>query len=370
VRPAPAGYAEVLGASHGVTCRVSAWRGGVLLAAEVPVTGGQLTEAADQAVPERLTLTVPATDPATGVRWLPDAPATSPLGQWGQRLRVVAGVVRADGTELAVPLGWFRVESWDAPGDAVEVEATGLLGVLDQARLLAPTSPPSGATFAGELRRLVDGLVPVTVDPALVNRAVPSGFAWTDDRLGAVLDLLAAWPARAHVDPSGVLTVRPAAADSTDPPEVLLSHGDPDTGTVVEAATGGDRAGVANVVVARGAEDGTVAPVTGYAYDTDPASAARWGGPYGPAPLFYASPLLTTTGQAAAAAATRLATSRRRVQQLRVTTVPDARVSAAAGTRVDVTDADGRVHRCRALGTTLPLTADAGPAVYTLGVLP
>lgn len=369
MRPAPAAYAATLATSHAVLPFVSSWRGGVLLDAAVPVVAGTLTETADQAVPERLTLTVPARDPATGLSYVPADPATAPLAPYGQRLRVARAVVRPDGSTLAVTLGWYRVESWEVDGAAVEVEAVGLLGVLAQARLLAPTSPPAGATFASELRRLVEGLLPVHVAAGLVNRAVPGGFAWTDDRLGAVLDLAAAWPARAYVDPDGVLVLAPPHDDS-EPAAVELAHGDPVLGTVVDVVDAGDRDGVANVVVARGeSDDPTRPPVTGYAHDLDPASPARYGGPYGPAPLFYASPLLTTTAQATAAAQTRLATSRRRVRTLAVSTVPDARLSATTGTRVDVLDAAGARVRSRVTAVNLPLTADGGAATYRLGRL-
>ena len=368
-RLAPDGLEMALRATHAVRATVDSWRGGDLLAARLPVLDGELTEAADQTVPERVSLTVPRYDPRTGVDYTPSDPALSPLGHYGQRLAVGRVVERAGAEPLAVQLGWFRVEGWDLEGDSIRVEALGLLAVIDQAKLLSPTAPPVGATFRSEFRRLVEGLLPVDLSASPADRAVPRSFAWDSDRLASLAELCAAWPARMYVDADGVLNVAAPHADATDPADLVLTEGDPQLGTVVSLGYGGSRDGVANVVVARGeqTDDPARGPVQGIAYDL--AGPSAYGTVYGPAPAFYASPLLTTTAQAQAAAATRLATLRRPSVTRSVVTVPDPRISAAQGTRVDLHRASGAVERCRALTVNLPLTALGGAATYGLAVL-
>lgn len=368
LRLAPDGYGPALSTTHrvGVTC--SAWLGGALVANAVPVLSGDLVENADQAVAESVTFRVPRRDPATGAEWLPDRPDAA-LAPFGQRVRLSRTMPRQGGDHV-VGLGWYRLQDWNRDGDEVEVEAAGLLAVVEGARLLAPTAPPAGATFRSEFVRLVEGLLPVVVSAALVDRAVPTSFAWDEDRLGALLDLAAAWPARVYVDPDGVLRVDPPL-DPAAPADVTLVEGDPDLGVILSPSEGGTRDGVANAVVARGeqTDDPARLPVQAIAYLTDPAHPARWGGPFGPQPAFYASPLLTTEAQCLAAAQTRLAALSVRANTLNLTCVPDARLSAVLGSRVDVQRTSGALVRGRVIGVKFPLTAQGGAAEYVLAVL-
>ncbi|HVL61568.1 MAG TPA: chitosanase, partial [Microbacterium sp.] len=74
-------------------------------------------------------------------------------------------------------------------------------------------------------------------------------------------------------------------------------------GNLIDASRETSRESTYNIVIARGSDP---AFPTGYqiAYNTDPNSPLRWDGPFGPAPRYYASPLLRTDAAAAQAAAT------------------------------------------------------------------
>lgn len=372
IRPAPPGYRSVVGRSHRVKVTADAWLAGELIAENVPILAGSLTDAADQRIPEALTLTVPARG-RDGRVWVP-ASHLDPLSQHGQRLRLSHGVTRADGSILTVQLGWFGIDDWTSNGWQVEVAASGLARVLDDAGLLAPTSPPAGATFASEAARLVESLLPIAVDVALADRAAPGALAWQDDRLAALYELADAWPAQLRVDEQGVLFVTVPYDDDTDGPDVTLVER---AGTVISSASSGSRQGVASVVVARGedAGDGDRPPVVGYSIDTDPDS-PTFAERYGSVVAYFASPLLTTAAQCIAAARTRRATLSRAGRVIPVETVPDARIRQ--GTRVDFqrvervagVDTPGELLRTRVLSSTLPMTAAAGPMTLSLGVLP
>lgn len=355
----------VLAASHNVRARAELWRGDEYLGS-APIVDGQLIEAGDQLVEGTLDLTVPAVDRA-GRSWVPVDPL-DPLNTFGQRVALSYDVQRADGTWLPTPLGWFILDEWELDDDgSVLVSALDATDALRTARLLTPMTPKSGGTFVSELRRLVGGRLPLDVTAAPADRAVPSGMSWDEERLDAIDELLTAWPARAELDSDGVLVVK-ADTLATDPADVELVEGQ--GGTVVGRKRAGGRAGLANVVVARGDDTGDPAapPVVGYAADEDPDSPTNVNGPMGELVRFFASPLLRTEAQAKAAAASILAKSLRPAQTIPVTTLPDPRIGV--NTRVDITLSDGSTVRTIVLAATLPLTGEGGPQQLELGVIP
>jgi hypothetical protein len=360
---APAEFAALLGTAHRVECRVDAWRGPDLLAQGVPVLDGTLDENADQDVPESVDLVVPARD-ANGDTWAP-LDALDPLNSYGQRLRLVYGIERADGSVLDVPLGWFQVDEWESDDYTVSLTAVGLLDVPQRAELLAPTSPKAGATLGSEYVRLVDGLLPVEVDPALADRACPTSMAWDDKRLEALAEIVQAWPARQYVDTDGVLNVAPVVDDST-PADVVLVEGE--GGTVVTRKRGGSRAGLYNIVVATG-EDTSAdkAPVRAVGTDTDPTSPTNADGPFGPVVRRFSSPLLTTAAAAQKAADTMVAKGRRQAVTVPLSIVPDPRLGV--DTRVTYQPQRGPAVECVVVSSSLPLVADGGAHKIILGVL-
>lgn len=321
--------------SYRPSLRVSSWRDGVLLAEDVPVEDG--AEEGDRAgrVPERITFTVPRRD--RGIDWAPDDDEAHPLAANGQRLHVSLGV---EGELFA--RGRFLVQRTTPNGDVVDVECLGLLHLVDEARLISPYQPTG--TMTSTLRGLVEPALSIIVDPALIDRAVPTGINMDEDRLGAVLELLDAWSADAYVTPDGYLSVVPATQSLT--PVFTLSSS---TGTMITAVGSSTREGAYNAVVARGtASDG--GQVQGVAYDLTATGPKRYGGPFNPLPVpyYFSSPLLTTVAECSAAAATVLARLQRRAgRELLVTMVPDPRIQLG-----DVGLADDEL--CSVEGLALP----------------
>jgi hypothetical protein len=294
--------AGVLTGSHLYHVRVQSWLGGDLLADNIPVVAGGEEVDRTLRVPERVSLAVPRLD--AGTSYAPTAD-TSPLAATGQRLSVLLGVGLGNGAIEWFERGNFVITDSRADGDMVSVEAAGLLWLIDEARLASPYQP--SGTLASTLRGLLEPALTVVVDAGLTDRSAPSGINWDEDRLGAVLELLTAWPADAYVTEAGYLSVVPATDSTTS----VLALTDGTGGTVMRWSGQSSREGAYSAVVARGtAGDG--GQVQGVAYDTS-AGSLRYGGPFNPLPVpyFYASPLLTTVAQCQAAAASRLATLRR-----------------------------------------------------------
>lgn len=297
------------GGGFTMRARATAVLDGVVVAANVPIIDGGEEYDASLSVPERVTISVPRV--ADGVNWTPTL-ASSPLAAFGQRLRIQLGVgIGQDGVEW-FDRGEFVINQSDVDGDRVTVQAVGLLALVDEARLVSPFQPTG--TFVSTLRGLVEPALTLAVSAALVDRAVPTGINFDEDRLGAVQELLDAWPARMLTQPDGTLLIYPDA-DPAVASYALLSKNTPAStqrATITRFEGGSTRDGAYNCVVARGtAPDG--GQVQGVAYDTSN-SATAYGGPFNPLPVpfYFSSPLLTTSGQCQAAAKTILARKARR----------------------------------------------------------
>jgi hypothetical protein len=203
--------------------------------------------------------------------------------------------------------------------------------------------------------------VPVSIDPALSDRACPKTFQWGDDRLAALYDIADAWPARVRVDDGGTVTVLPPLSGTPDP-VVTLTDGQ--RGTVVSAPRRDTRDGVPNVLVVRSSatDDPARAPVQAVAVV---ASGPLTPDTYGEVVEFFSTPLAVTLSQCKATAETMLATRTRPSVQRVVTCAPDPRVDTDDPVLV-VRGADTDLGWV--IGFDLPLTLDGGAMTVTVGV--
>ncbi|MFD6771066.1 DUF5047 domain-containing protein [Micromonospora chalcea] len=346
---------SVLAGSYRLRLAVESWRDGELLHDSVPVDAATEETRRGDRVPERITLTVPRT--ADGVSWAPTG-EDHPLAANGQMLRVQLGIGVGNGTTEWFQRGWFVIKDSRADGDAVTVEAVGLLWLVEEARFVSPFQP--SGTLVSTLRALIEPALTVVVDPGLSDRSVPAGVNWDEDRLGALMELLDAWPADYRVTEDGYLYVFPPDQPAT--PVLALSDGY--GGTVIEATGSSSRDEAFNVVVALGT-DTNGGQVLGTAYDWSGAN--RYGGPFNPLPVpfKFASPLLTTVAQCTAAAQTRLATLKRQSgREFQVEMVPNPTLQV--GDVVSVTAADYAGLVCVIEALKLPYTADGGSMGLTV----
>ncbi|MFF3848053.1 DUF5047 domain-containing protein [Streptomyces sp. NPDC002328] len=297
--------------------RAESWLGGQLLADSIPIADGSETRDRSLAVPERITLTVPARD--RGVDWDPGADPAHPLAAYGQMLRIDYGVEVGSHTEW-INRGWFLITDTETGDDTVTVTAQGLLTLIQEADFVAPFQPSSTDTLASVARALVEPALTVSIDSTLTDRAVPLGMQWDTDRLGSLNEVLDAWPADAGVTEDGYLLIEPLS-DSGSP---VLALTDGVGGTVVKWQGSSSRDGAFNAVVAQG-EDSSGNQIQGVAYDRVAGSPFRYGGNFSPLPVPYRmqTPLLRTVAQcrdAAAAGMTRL--RRTASRKLSVTMLP------------------------------------------------
>lgn len=348
---------EAIQRSYTMEIRAESWLDDQLLG-EVPVDSGSETGDRSLAIPERVSLTVPRVD--RGVSWDPVG-RDHPLGSDGQRLRISIGIGLGNGETEWIERGWFLTTESATEDDTVSVSCQGLLTLIDEAKFISAFEPTG--TFVSTLRALVEPALTVDIDGALVDRPVPVGLQWDEDRLGGLKELLDAWPAEAKVNENGVLAVTPPQTVFTS---VAAITDDPKTGTVVKWQGGRSRDGGFNVVVARG-EDVFGSQIQGYAFDTDADSPQRYGGPFNPLPVpfVFESPLLTTQAQCYAAAANILERKRRNsARKLGATMVPHPGV--VSGDVVTITGPEGITNT---LGTVEQFTLPYTPSEMSLSVV-
>ncbi len=153
---------------------------------------------------------------------------TGELAPWGfdEPLSAAGSKLQASfvcGTE-SVDLGWYTVSSnapteqwrtagpvaqWVAAGASIPVTADDLTLLISDAKFIAPESPPSGATVISEVRRLLQGICPVTVADGVVDGPVPGSIVYKDDRLAPVFDLVKSLGCRYRMDGAGQLEIYP-----------------------------------------------------------------------------------------------------------------------------------------------------------------
>ena len=341
----------VLSDSHTARTTISAWRGGELLAEDVPIDSGAMSGDASSSVPWRTTL-------RTTPDLMPRA-VTDPLSVYGQRLSIQQ-TISAGGQSWTVNLGWALVQAVSARDTGVDVEALSLDQLILDYRFESPYVRAPSAMYSGVLRDLARGVLPVSV-VGLTDRAVGSTLTqnWDEDRMSALRGLATNWPADIRVDDTGVLLATPER-EVGDPVRAWV-HGE--ASAYVTIGTDAIRDEIYNAVVARG-EDANGNPVQATAVDNVTSSPTYYYGPFGRRPRFYESPLITTKTQALASAASVLRRELRRTRQITVQAPPDPRLELLD--TVAVTDDTGTITVGLLTGIDLPLTAQDGAATYTV----
>lgn len=353
-----AAFTEALRESHNVVLRLDAYRGGVLLASDLPIAGGEVVCDATSQVRRELRVTV--ADPALA----PGVDTAAILSPYGTDLAPYRGIRFPDGTVEWVPLGLFRVDKVHADLQAGVIGVTGpdrSKRVADD-RFLLPAQSVTTNTVPAEIARLIHATLPaVTVADSTGSTTLAQLVTWEQDRWAAVEQLADAIGAEAFFDVAGNVVIRnppvPAAATIGWWLDVgahgVLIGGEQDT----------TRERTYNGVVVSGEQTDGTAPVAATVTDDDPASATYWSGPYGHVPMFYSSPLITTTAQAMAAAQTILNRTRGLVRQINLTAVPNPALEA--GDVIGVLFPDGTAERHVVDSVTIPLDATTAMTVAT-----
>lgn len=337
--PTSARFRQVVAGSHRAAVRVQLLSstqfgptpvGGL----ELPILAGNVRLASTSDVKGTLDITVP------GDYWESVQP-------YGAEIFAERGVDFGDGTAEYTPLGYYRIESVDqddAPWGPVRVAAKDRTAQMLDARLVYPYNYPAGITHATLFDRLVNGYTdptgsasggPKLISYGLYHQAnVPILFLGYDGTqaafaaAGVVEDSIYEYMAKVvdargcvlRFDRLGQLRIEPR--DRAPGAQSVFTVAPGSAGNLVRASRRVSRAGIYNIVVARGSDP---QQPTGYrlAYNNDRSSPLYWAGPFGAVPRYYASPLLRTYDAADVAAESILARYKGLPSGLAVVTAPD-----------------------------------------------
>ncbi|OSC76553.1 DUF5047 domain-containing protein [Streptomyces sp. BF-3] len=342
---------------------MSAMRGSLVTIPDVPVTDGAVT--VDRGNKVRRTLSMTVADP----KYLPWG-ELDPLAVYGQKLVVSRGIRYAGGQSESVPLGTFRIN--EPQGDTLygPITLTGQSSecyIIDD-KFIVPTSTRGYTTCVTAMEYLIRQTLPdaVIVNATAGSRNPACAVATWDsgsDRWDAVQQIALSMQAEVYVDALDrfVIADIPNVATSS----VVWSIAEGEGGTLMSAARAMSRTAVYNAVVASG-ENVSVGgvPVSAVAYDTNPSSPTRWGGPFGRVPKYISSALLTTTGACQAAADYALFDAVARNVQLSISAIPNPALEAGDCLRITHT---GRKELAITQSFTVPLTAEGSSSLMLRG---
>ncbi|MFG3338727.1 DUF5047 domain-containing protein [Glycomyces sp. NPDC048151] len=328
------------------------------------IIDGDVELDATAAVHGTLRLTVSGTAGGGGARthW-PGAGTDSLLSPWGGEVFVRRGLRTPSGTWWS-PLGYYRIDTVEQTRRRGQIALTGSdrMATVRDSTLIAPRQYGPQVTLAEVFADLIGELIPdalIRFDSGTGAAPLGRAIVCEDDRYATLAQLAAAHGQIPWWDGEGVLRVR----DIPDAPEPVWTVDAGPGGVLVETRRRLTRAGAAGAVVARGETAGTSEPVQAVAYDTDPASPARWGGPMGMVPFVFESAAILTVDQAARAAAAMLRRGRGRPSAIDFGSI--VHPGLRPWDRVRVTGANGgfEVHQLERL--TVPLTIDAAMSAST-----
>ncbi|KUF18863.1 DUF5047 domain-containing protein [Streptomyces silvensis] len=353
-------FRQALTTSHRIVTRVDAYYGGQLVAADLPISDGSVTVDRGSKTRRSLSLTV------ADVKYLPWNPA-DPLAVYGQELRVQRGIQFASGPEM-VPLGTFRINepSADVHDGPVTLTGTTRESAIIDALFMVPTTTKGYGNCVQAIEFLIRQVIPDAPIENLTGRNPSCPVATWDagaDRWDAVTKIATAMRAEIFVDAIGRFVIVNQPDPINTPVSWTIAEGE--GGTLISAARQMTRTGVFNAVVVSGENTASDAlPVSGVAYDNDPSSPTRWGGPYGKVPKMYTSALVVTQGDANALANYMLTDLTAPNIQTSIDSLPNPALEAGDCVKVEYAR---RKERFIVQSLTIPLTAEGDFSITLRG---
>lgn len=264
---------------------------------EIEIIGGDVTSSANSVIRSTLDLTTSESWPRL---------ASDLLAPYGNELYIERGIAYGNGQSEWVGLGYFRIntpEQDDTPDGPVTISGTDRMAGIVDARFLSPRQFASTLTNGQLVETLITEVYPAATiswdDTAVRDDTIGRSIITEDDRAGTLTDLITSLGKVGYWRYDGVFRVE-TPPDITGDPVWTISAGT--QGVLVQMSRGLTRERVYNAVVATGEAGDTTAPARAVSYNLDPDSPTYYNGAFGPVPMFYSSPFITTNAQAQTAA--------------------------------------------------------------------
>lgn len=228
--------------------------------------------------------------------------ATDLLTPYGNEVRLWRGIDFQDGTanEL-VPLGTFRLsrcEIVDADGVMIDLTGFDRSRTISRAKLTSPYTIAAGGDYSAAVHDLIDARMAGLVYHFASTTATTPDLAFLegDDPWTHANDMATSFGAEVFLDPLGDPVLRPEPDPNSG--QIDWSYVEGPTATILGVKRVLDDEKTVNGYIVTGETTSNAVPVRGEAWDDNPSSPTFRGGPYGEAPAFVRSPLVTTNDQA------------------------------------------------------------------------
>lgn len=267
------------------------------------------------------------------------------------------GLRYADGSTELLLIGTLRVESvsWQTLDVSAGLELADRMAQVTDEPFIAPyqATGKAPATAAVEIVTQVFGAT-IGYQTPYVPAGVLADILYTGARVDALAQLEQSYSAETYFNAAGDFVFAAKPADN-DPVVWTVDAGA--TGVLINSRENLDRTGIYNGVLVKGQGDADQPPVSALATYDNPASAIRWGGPFGKVCLIADATTATTTEQAAATAQDLLRLRLKQTRSLELASAPNPALEA--GDTISVVFGDGREERHLIDAVTVNLATDA-----------
>ena len=311
-------FLAALHQSHTAVCTVDVLRHDELVAADLPVLAGEVTDDSSAVVRRSATVQLAPTQELLDMLAVPP-PADGGLWPLGNELRLRAGIQYAPGDVELASLGLFRVArpqmAVGADGAQLSLTCYDRGRSVSRARFVRPYNVTAGSNYAEVIRALVLSRLQWLTDDDFrfmeTSYQTPSLQLTSDDDPWAEAQKMAeSIGGELFFDGDGVCVLQPQPDPLYTPPVAAYSAGP--LSRVLTITRDLDDEQAYNGVVVVGENTDLPAPVRAVAWDTDPRSPTYYdpwnpgASAYGPVPTFISSQYVTTQAQAQAAATANL----------------------------------------------------------------
>lgn len=314
--------------SHTPLAKAQLLQRGALIADDLPIISGTITDDSTAAIRRRAQVEL-AAEASVMALLTQDVPSSTGLWPLGNELKIWSGVQYRDGTQEWVPQGLFRIAkpslTSGSDGVTVSLDMYDRSRSVSRAKFTKPYSIANGTNYITAMRTLLKSRLPWLTDDDILSTTTsyltPAlVFTDDDDPWECLMDMGSSIGCEIFWNNDGKCMIQA----ENDPSYTPSSFGyiDGETMNALEVNRDLDDEDAFNGVIVTGENSDLPVPVRGEAWDTDPGSPTYYdpsspsASLYGAVPYFESSQFVTTNAQCVASAQALLTRVRGIIEQV------------------------------------------------------